>query len=353
MNILRLDLKWIYLNATFILTLMSCRYALASEYQVGGELGIGIVAEAFRNGSVNSELNVGITSERKNHWNGQLEIRKKAKDTKIEASQILLNRVNEGGSTFSLGLMRKNMGLEASRVYSFPGPFDQSKQSLKRKWPAAVFSPVYEKLESLGYINTEPRMEYSSPQGETKVSIGIPQSTNVNLLAGFAQKVDSELFYGYEFRQDLLVQTEKLVDERLIGGAVTLSLLGYLSKDRLDSDSISIELISGLDSARTAFLREIGNNRKSYFASFESTYSAIFYEEASYFWQFYSRLSRFTPDVKELQKRVDEIALGVEFVEGPVRLSSAIHWQLQTSGSKKGSYNMEGSKALVKATYYL
>lgn len=348
-----MDLKLTYLIATFSLTFMTCRFALAREYQVGGELGIGIVAEAFRNGSVNSELNVGISSERTNQWNGQLEIRKKAKDTKIEASQILLNRLNEGGSTFSLGLMRKNIGLEASRVYSFPDPIDQSKQGLKRKRPAVILSPVYEKLESLGYMNTEPRMGYSSSQGETKVSIGFPQSTNVNLLAGSVQTLDSELFYGYEFRQDLLVQTEKLVDERLLGGAITLSVLGYLSKDRLESDCISFELITGLDSARTAFLREIGNSRKSYFASFGSTYSAIFYEEASYFWQFYSRLSRFTPDVKELQKRVDEIAVGVEFVEGPVRLSSAIHWQLQTSGSKKGSYNMEGSKALMKATYYL
>ncbi len=335
------------------LTLIICDFAQARDYQIGGELGVGIVTEGFHNGAVSSELNVGVSTERRSYWNGQLEVRKKPKDTKIEASQILLNRLNTGGSTFSLGLMRKNMGIGASRVNSFPTPYDQNKQSLKRKWAATVMSPVYEKLESLGYINTEPRMRYSSSDGSTTVSIGLPQSTNINLLASTFQVVESQVFSGYEFRQDLLVQTEKLIDERLLGGAIAFSALGYLSDERTESDSLSMEMIAGLDSTRTAFLREIGNNRKSYFASLASTYSVVFSEEASYFWRFFSRLSRFTPDVKERQKRVDEIAVGLEFVEGPVRLSSAIHWQLQTSGTTKRSFNMEGSIALVKATYTL
>jgi hypothetical protein len=298
-------------------------------------------------------LSLGISSDPRTNWTGNLEVRKKPKDTKIEASQIFLDRMNGGGSIFSLGLMRKNMGIEASMIYTFPVSTARNGKGLKHKWPALVMSPVYEKLESLGYINTEPRVSYTSSEGGAMLSLGIPQSTNANLLFSSTQKVDSLIFNGYEFRQDLLIQTEKLVNERLLGGAMTLSALTYLSDEKSESDSLSLELIAGLDSARTAFLREIGNNRKSYFASLGSTLSLIVFEEESYFWRFYSRLSRFTPDVKERQKRVDEIALGIEFIEGPVRLSTAVHWQLQSSGSAKGSYNTEGSKALVRATYYL
>jgi hypothetical protein len=310
------------------LSLTCTTSVLADPVSWEGEISTGIEADGFRRGSVPVGFELEAETERSHHWQAGAKIRKNGKDPRMELIEAELERKNSTGSRFRLGLLKKKIG----RAYE---------QSSRKRW--ALHRPVvYDKLETLSYIGYEPRIAYESADESWELSLGLPVSTNINSILRTTQTWSNHEIYQY-----VLVQTAKVPEDRLIAWAAAL---GYVWSATVAS--VEVETIAGQDIDHMIFLRAVGGGRERKFASGTTTINIPWgtIEDAS--WRSFFRLGAFVPDVAQENTQTHEAAAGLEYLEGPVRFSNAVHYVRNNSASKSGGVNIEDSYAAIKAIYY-